>query len=52
MRNRFFQRDDGTDLVEYALLVGLVALATVAALADFSGVINDIWTTLSARLSS
>jgi len=44
--------EGGQDLVEYALLVALIALATIAALQTLSDSIGSIWTTITARLSS
>jgi pilus assembly protein Flp/PilA len=44
--------DNGQDLVEYALLVALIALATVAALQTLSLTIGSIWTTILTRLIS
>ena len=53
MRKKSLVReDDGQDLVEYALLVALIALATVAALQTLSLTIGSIWTTILTRLSS
>ena len=52
MWKRILEHSEGSDFVEYALLVGLVALATVAALTNFQSVINDVWTTISGRLSN
>ena len=46
------REDNGQDLVEYALLVALIALATVAALQTLSLTIGSIWTTILTRLSS
>jgi Flp pilus assembly pilin Flp len=47
LRNR-----DGQDLVEYALLVAIVALGAVAALNAFKAVIGAAWTAISANLST
>jgi pilus assembly protein Flp/PilA len=43
---------DGQDLVEYALLVAIVALGCVAALNAFSTAITSAWTAISTMLSS
>ena len=42
----------GQDLVEYALIVALIALAATAALNGFAATINTAFTTLAARLNS
>ena len=47
-----FQEEGGQDLVEYALLVALIALATLAALQTLGTTIGSIWTTIGTRLSS
>ncbi len=45
-------REEGQDLVEYALVVGLISIAAVAALKNvataISGVVGNITTTLNA----
>jgi Flp pilus assembly pilin Flp len=54
MRTRWFDpfREEGQDIVEYALLVALVALACVAALASMSGAIDSVWLLINSRLAS
>lgn len=42
---------DGQDMVEYALLVAVVALGAVAALRGFQNVIANIWSTVSNSLT-
>ena len=42
----------GQNLVEYALLVALVALAVLASLQTLSATITDIWTVITTRLAS
>jgi Flp pilus assembly pilin Flp len=49
---RMIAAHDGQDLVEYALLVAIVALGCVAALNAFSAVIANAWTSISGMLSS
>jgi Flp pilus assembly pilin Flp len=49
---RLFKESDGQDMIEYALLIALMALACVAALGNFSSVISTIWSTLTANLST
>lgn len=42
--------EHGSNMVEYALLVGVVALACIPALLKFSDAISAFWDTISARL--
>jgi Flp pilus assembly pilin Flp len=49
---RQLKQEQGQDLVEYALLVALVALASIAALQHFNGTIGSVWTVIKTRLSS
>ena len=52
-RIRAFGRDDsGQDLLEYALLVGLIALVTVLAVTNAGTEINRIFTSIAASLTS
>ena len=44
-------REDGQDLVEYALLITLVALAAVAGVNKVASAINTIFSNISATLS-
>jgi Flp pilus assembly pilin Flp len=50
--NIFRREEQGQDMVEYALLVALIALATLVALQNLSATIGAVWTTITARLSS
>ena len=52
MLKRILRQCDGQDMVEYGMLIAVVALACVAALTDFSTIINTIWTTLTTNLSN
>ena len=49
---RHFRRDDrGQDLIEYALLVGLVALVAVSAVGQVGATIRDVfWEVISATI--
>ena len=47
----FLARSEGQDLVEYALLVAVVALGAAAALTAFRAAIVSAWATISAGLS-
>jgi pilus assembly protein Flp/PilA len=44
-------REEGQDLVEYALVVALIALGAVAAMQALSGDILSIFTTIGTTLS-
>ncbi len=49
---RMIGAQGGQDLVEYALLVAIVAIGCVAALKTFSGIISAAWASIAAMLSS
>jgi Flp pilus assembly pilin Flp len=49
---RLIAAQNGQDLVEYALLVAIVAIGCVAALNAFSTVISNAWASIAAMLSS
>jgi pilus assembly protein Flp/PilA len=49
---RLIEEQDGQDLVEYALLVAVVALGSVAAIGAFETIITNAWTAISTMLSS
>jgi Flp pilus assembly pilin Flp len=49
---RLRRRDDGQDLIEYALLVALIAIIAVAGItAVGSAVLNSFWSVIAAGLS-
>ena len=50
--NRLIEEQNGQDLVEYALLVAVVALGSVAAIGAFKTIITTAWTAISTMLSS
>lgn len=45
-------RDDGQDLIEYALLAAFIALAAVVAITQLGTAINNIYTRISSTLST
>jgi pilus assembly protein Flp/PilA len=47
-----FRRDEGQDLIEYALLVGLISLVAVVALGLTGTSVNDIFTAIQGKLAS
>jgi pilus assembly protein Flp/PilA len=44
--------EDGQDLVEYALVVALIAFGAVAAMQSLSGELNNAFAKISSTLSS
>jgi pilus assembly protein Flp/PilA len=49
---RFVRHDDGQDLIEYALLAALIALAAVVAMQATGTSINGLFNAVSGRLNS
>lgn len=47
----FIKHDDGADLIEYALLAGLLSLACFAVLQGVGTNLNSLFTTLSNKLA-
>jgi pilus assembly protein Flp/PilA len=43
-------RDEGQDLVEYALLVAMIAFATTAGMQAAAGGVNGVFTTIGATI--
>ncbi len=48
---RFWNEEDGQDLVEYTLLLAFVALASAALFLGAGGSIKNIWTQANTRLA-
>jgi pilus assembly protein Flp/PilA len=48
----FARHEEGQDLIEYALLVGLISLVAVAAITAAGGSVNTIFTAIGAKLAS
>lgn len=48
----FSQDEEGQDLVEYALLLGLIAISSVAAIVLAGGQINALWTAVTTALTN
>ena len=48
----FARNEEAQDLIEYALLVGLISLVAVAAVAAAGGSVNQIFENVGARLAS
>ena len=49
---RFVKDDSGQDLLEYALLVGLIALVAVLAVTSTGTSVNKIFNTISQSLAN
>ena len=49
---RLVRRDDGQDLLEYALLVALIALVAVGAVTAAGTSVSDIFTKIAGSLST
>ena len=50
MLHRLFHEEDGQDLVEYALLAGLVSIASVVALNQLGPVISGLFESITPHL--
>ena len=49
---RFWNDEQGQDLIEYTLLMAFVALASAALFLGAGGSIKSIWTTTNTQLSN
>jgi pilus assembly protein Flp/PilA len=50
--NAFVRNDEGQDLIEYALLAGLVALAAVGAMTNVGQAINGLFGDVEGALNN
>ena len=50
--NRFVREEQGQDLIEYALLAGLISLASVAAITTLGGAIQTKFTDVGAAVTA
>ena len=48
----FGKNEEAQDLIEYALLVGLISLVAVAAIGLAGGSVNTIFTTIQGQLAT
>jgi pilus assembly protein Flp/PilA len=48
----FARNEEAQDLIEYALLVGLISLVAVVAIGLAGGSVNTIFTTIQGKLAS
>jgi pilus assembly protein Flp/PilA len=51
-KSNIHRDENGQDLVEYGLLAGLIAVATIAALQLLSGTLSSVWAAITSRLSN
>ena len=49
---RFIHEDEGQNLVEYALLAGLVALVAIVAVGNVGGQIQRVYDALTTKLGT
>jgi len=49
---RFVREDAGQDLIEYALLAGLISLASVVAVTTLGTDISGLWTKVSGKITA
>ena len=49
---QFWQDSQGQDLVEYALMAGMVAVAAVAAMPALSGTVNNVFSKIGSIITS
>jgi pilus assembly protein Flp/PilA len=52
MIGRILREDQGQGLVEYALIIGLIAVVAIAALTASGGSISAMFNTVSGKLSA
>jgi pilus assembly protein Flp/PilA len=48
----FINREEGQDLIEYALVVALIAFAAIAGMGKLAGAINTAFSNIGATLNS
>jgi pilus assembly protein Flp/PilA len=49
---RFIKEEDGQDLIEYALLAALIAIAAVTVMTTLGGSINTIFSNVNGKLTT
>ncbi len=49
---RFIKGEEGQDLIEYALLAALIALAAITAMQNLGGAINNKFNSVSTQLGN
>ncbi len=51
MRLQYLTQDEGQDLVEYALIVALIAFAATAGMSSLAGSLNNAFTAIGTTLT-
>jgi pilus assembly protein Flp/PilA len=49
---RLIKEEEGQGLVEYALIVGLIALVAIVAITASGVAVNDIWNAIKVKLEA
>lgn len=49
---RFWKEEEGQDLVEYALLLGFISLAVIAALTTMREALDSVYNSTAGKLTS
>lgn len=49
--NRFFREEEGQGLVEYALIIGLIAIVAITALTSAGGSVGGMFNNISGQLN-
>jgi Flp pilus assembly pilin Flp len=52
MLQMFWNGEEGQDLIEYSLLLALVAVAAIGILISVSGGLNKIWNTVNSTVTA
>lgn len=50
--NRLVREEEGQDMVEYALILGLVSIVAVGAVTLTGTAVNDIWTAVQGAVEA
>ena len=50
--NRFFREEEGQGLVEYALIIGLIAIVSIAALSAAGGSVSGLFENINGKLNT
>ncbi len=50
--NRFFREEEGQGLVEYALIIGLIAIVAIAALTSAGSSVGGMFNNISDKLNT
>jgi len=48
--NRLVREEEGQDLIEYALLAALIALACTVAMGEVGVKLNEVWVAIKGKL--